>query len=252
MIARLAILLCVLALPLRAEEIVADLSQNRIAITANFDGSEILIFGAIKRQSPIDTSNPLSVIVAISGPDEPLTVRRKSRALGIWINTAAVNVDRAPSFYAVSTTGPLRTVLTDTEDLRRKITIRRVIRSVGAPQNIMDPANFSEALIRLRERNQLYQLNEGGVSFADQTLFRSSVRLPSNLVEGIYTTRIFLTRDGHVVSSYTTSLDVQKVGLERWIFNLAHHQPLYYGLLSILIAVVAGWGASTVFRYIRG
>ena len=40
-------------------------------------------------------------------------------------------------------------------------------------------------------------------------------------------------------------------GLERWLTNLAHDQPLIYGLLSLLIAVVAGWAASAGFRFLR-
>ncbi len=252
MILRLALFLCLLALPLRAEEIVADLSQNRVAITANFDGSNILIFGAIKRETAIDTLNPLSVVITISGPDEALTVRKKARVAGIWVNNAAVSVDAAPSFYAVSTTGPFAQSLSTTEDLRYKISIRRAIHSDWITQTAPGANNFVEALIRLREERNLYQLNIGGVTLSEQTLFRNSVMLPANLVEGVYTTRIFLTRKGHVVSSYSTTLDVQKVGLERWIFNLAHRQPLYYALLSLLIAVVAGWAASAVFRYLRG
>ncbi|MGY9050357.1 MAG: TIGR02186 family protein, partial [Rhodobacterales bacterium] len=34
-------------------------------------------------------------------------------------------------------------------------------------------------------------------------------------------------------------------------FNLSREQPLSYGLLSIAIAVAAGWGASAAFRMIR-
>ncbi len=34
------------------ETIVAGLSQNRVSITAHFDGSEILIYGAVKREAP--------------------------------------------------------------------------------------------------------------------------------------------------------------------------------------------------------
>ena len=49
----LALLIC-LALPAAAQEdVVLGLSQNRVAITANFDGSEILIFGAVKRETAI-------------------------------------------------------------------------------------------------------------------------------------------------------------------------------------------------------
>ena len=45
--------LLLLALPAVAEEsIVAGMSQNRVSITADFDGSEILIYGAVKRETP--------------------------------------------------------------------------------------------------------------------------------------------------------------------------------------------------------
>jgi hypothetical protein len=39
--------------------------------------------------------------------------------------------------------------------------------------------------------------------------------------------------------------------LERWIYNLAHENSLIYGLLSILVALMAGWGASEMFRLLR-
>ena len=44
---------------------------------------------------------------------------------------------------------------------------------------------------------------------------------------------------------------MRKVGLERLIYTLAHERPLIYGLLSLVIAIAAGWSASAVFRYIR-
>ncbi len=44
---------------------------------------------------------------------------------------------------------------------------------------------------------------------------------------------------------------VQKVGLERFLYSLSREQPLAYGLLSLAIAIAAGWGASAGFRYLR-
>ena len=35
------------------ETVVAGMSQNRVSITASFEGSEILIFGAVKRFQPV-------------------------------------------------------------------------------------------------------------------------------------------------------------------------------------------------------
>ena len=232
------------------EEVVADLSQNRVSITADFVGSEILVFGAIKREVPIRWS-PLGVIVTIAGPSERVAVRRKARIAGVWVNTAAVEIDRAPSFYAVSTSAPIEDILLHIEDLRYRITPRRAIRSVGAPEEVLDSPQFTSALIRIREENGIYQVDEGAVSLSQQTLFSTSVQLPSNLVEGTYAVRIFLTRKGEVINTYRTEIFVRKVGLERFLYTLAHEQPFLYGLLALALAAGAGWGASAGFRLLR-
>lgn len=249
-----AVLLALLATPaalLAGEEVVAGLSHSAISITANFDGSDLIVYGAVKRDEPAPSDSTLEVIVTVEGPSTPITVRRKSRALGIWINTASVEVDRAPSFYAVATTGPLDRILSQTEDLRRKISVPQMIRSVGAPQEIADSPTFTEALIRVREANGLYSLHEGTVELAQNTLFRTDVDLPANLVEGDYRTRFFLLRDRRVVAMTETAIYVRKVGLERWLFDLAQRQPAAYGLLALAIAALAGWAASTAFRLLR-
>lgn len=251
MIRLLCTLLMLLATPLLAEEVVLGMSQNRVAITANFDGSEILLFGAVKRESAIQEEPPLEVVVAISGPLLPVTVRKKSKKLGIWVNTESVDVDHAPSFYAVATSKPFNEIMTSVEDLRHKVSIPRMIRSVGAPMTVDNAQRFSEAVMRIRTENGLYQTLENSVTVEQQTLFRTSISMPANLTEGDYATRIFLTRGGKVVSHFETTIDVRKVGLERWLFNLSRQQPLIYGLLSLAIAIAAGWGASAIFRMLR-
>jgi uncharacterized protein (TIGR02186 family) len=141
--------------------------------------------------------------------------------------------------------------LSDTEDVRHRVSIPRAIRSVGAPANIVNSETFTQALIRIKSRSNLYQLNEGTVSVDEQTLFRTSIALPAALTEGDYKTRIFLTRGGAVVSQYETSIYVRKVGMERWLFTLSREQSFLYGLLSLAIAIFAGWGASAVFSLLR-
>ncbi len=246
---RLLAFLVVLATPIKAEEIVLGLSRDEVAITATFEGSEILVFGAIKRSAPIPGDSVLGVIVTVAGPEQPVTVRRKDRRLGIWVNTEGVEVDSAPSFYAVATTAPMSEVLSDVEDLRYKITIPRVIRSVGAV--VEDSRSFTQALIRIRAGNGLYQVLEEAVDLEEETLFRTAITLPANLIEGDYEAHIFLTRDGKVIDEYITTIPVRKVGLERWLYNLAHENAFLYGLMSISIAIAAGWGASAIFTLLR-
>lgn len=250
MIRAALLLLALFAPPLRAEEIVMGLSAEEVGITATFDGSDILVFGAVKREAPLPPdAGPLDVIIAVTGPVTTVTVRRKDRHFGIWINTEAARIDAAPSFYAVATTRPLDVALRDVDDLRFAISIPRAIRSIG--NEVDDTAAFTEALIRIRDREGLYQVLEGAVSLTEETLFRTQIALPANLIEGNYQARIFLTRDGRVIDSIETPISVRKIGLERWLFNLAHTLPLAYGLLTISLAIVLGWVASVAFSSFR-
>ncbi len=247
-----ALLLLAGPAPAPAQQIVADLSQSRVSIDTRFEGSEIVVFGAIKREGPPDPHlSPFEVIVTVSGPLAPVTVRRKDRVAGIWVNTEAVRIDAAPTLYKIAATAPLPEILFETEDVRHGVSIPQAIRSVGAPPEVGDSARFTDALIRIRTREGHYAVAERGVRLAEQALFRANIALPANLVEGDYTTRIFLTRDRAVVAAFTQVLDVRKVGLERIVYTLAHAHPLAYALLALVIASTAGWGASAVFRYLR-
>ncbi len=246
-------LLMLIAFPLNAgEEIVADLSQNRVGISATFDGSHILVFGAVSRDAPAPDSGPMQVVVSVSGPREAVTIRRKDKRAGIiWVNSASALIDEAPSFYSVATTVPLGQALSEAEDAKHKVSIPRAINSIGTQIATGQAAEFTDALIRIRSGNGLYQVHEGAVEFMSETLFRTEIDLPSNLTAGEYTARILITRDQQVVDVFKTKLDIHKVGIERWLYNLAHENAIYYGLMSLIIAIVAGWMASAVFSYFR-
>lgn len=235
-----------------SEHVIAALSQNAVGITADFSGSEIFVFGAIGRNFTLDSSLPRpEIIIAVTGPADAAFVRKKERVFGIWVNTETVRVDKAPGFYAISTTGPLNEILSETDDLRYRISVDQVVRVVGEAANVDEPAEFREAVIRLNRASGVYYEQIGGVKMTEKTLFQAHFDLPSNLVEGDYRARVFLVRGKVVLDSYETAITVRKVGLERWIYNLANEQSLIYGLLSILLALSAGWGASEAFRLMR-
>lgn len=247
-----ALLLLLAILPFGApkmahsEDIVAALSQNRISITANFDGSEITVFGAIKRDEPIpQTEEPLDVIITVSGPERVETVRRKDRRAGIWINVEATPVGYVPTFYSV---------LTSREMLKDLPNITDTIWSITAQERIL--AGFKgdearEALLRIRSDEGLYKVREGAIEVIEDTLFRASVKLPANLTEGDYRTHLYLIRDGAVIDHHHTAIFVRKVGIERWLHALAYQHALLYGLLAVLVAVIFGWAASETFRILR-
>ena len=236
------------ALPAPAETVVLGLSQHEVAITTDFRGSHLWVFGAVRREAPIPAKDGLAVIVTVAGPSLPVVVRRKERRYGIWLNVDKVHLTRVPSFYAVATTGPLGAILAPSEDMRYHISVGRQIGTVGGADGSGDVQAYTDALERIRASESLYQSLEGTVALDEQTLFSTSLALPSNIVEGTYRARIFLLRDTQVVDWAETGIEVRKVGLERWLFLFAHQQPFRYGVMSLVIAVVAGWLASAAFR----
>jgi uncharacterized protein (TIGR02186 family) len=251
----LALLVCLaLSAPaqLSAGEIVGGLSQNRVSLTANYSGSEILIFGAIRHDATrFDQDAPFDVIIVVEGPRQPVAIRRKARRFGIWMNVDVAYMASVPSFYAVATTAPLTQILSPDEDARLRISAAQAIRPEQVTGVDDERAAFSDSLLRLRQRSQAYQSLTRWVTLDRDILFRANVRLPANLTEGAYTTRMYLVREGVVVHQFRTAIFVRKEGIERWLSQMAYDQPLIYGLMALALALIAGWGASEASRFFR-
>lgn len=142
-------------------------------------------------------------------------------------------------------------MLSHTDDLRYKITIPEAIQSTGIAAQAADAPAFIDALIRIRKEEGLYVMEEGAVTIEQSTLFHADLVLPANLTEGLYKLHIYLTRSGQVVAQHSSDVLVKKIGVERFLYRLAQDQPPVYGLLSLLIAIAAGWLASAAFRLVK-
>lgn len=240
-----------MATPLMAQEsVVVDLSQNRVEITATYAGSDIFVFGAVKRDAALpEGAGPLDVAIVVEGPLETVSVRKKEKKLGIWVNSQSVEVRDAPSFFTIATTRPLDEILTEGDRRDYAIGLDYAVRPQGKTDS--NTETFAKAVTRIRKNDGLYSELEGIVNLTDDTLFEADIPLPANLVEGDYNARIYLIRNKNIVADATVAISVRKAGLEAWLYNLAHDNALVYGLLSLLVALVAGYGASELFRRLK-
>jgi len=221
-------------------QLVADLSEHLIAITTGFVGTDVLLFGAIE--------GPGDVVVVIRGPQRPEIVRRKARIAGIWMNEREMALNNVPAFYVVASAKPLAEILSPVARMRHEIGFDylQFAPKRAAPANEVE--EFRQALIRNKQRDDLYLEETGKVSFLGPTLFRTRINFPSNVPTGTYTADVFLVRDGSVVSAQSTPLVVGKVGFGAELFDFAHQRPALYGILAVAVALGAGWLAGVVFR----
>jgi uncharacterized protein (TIGR02186 family) len=224
----------------QAQTLIADLSDHLIAITTMFSGRDVVLFGAAQGEGEI--------AVVVTGPRAPVTVRRKDRTVGLWVNRKSVVFPQAPGYYAVAASAPLDKLAPKSVLERHGLGVEYVrletVRSLPADQ--VGP--FRAALIRNKQRAGLYGAELGQVAFLGGGLFRVNIHFPADTPTGLYTVEVFLLQDGEVIGAQTTPLTVSKSGFSAEVFEFAVGQPALYGVGAVTLAVAAGWLAGLAFR----
>lgn len=224
----------------RAQELVADLSRHLVPITTGFVGTNVLLFGATEGRG--------DVIIVVSGPSRREVVRRKGRVAGIWVNDAQLTFEDVPSFYGLAASKPIGKLLTTAALRRHGIGIENLNLKPGRQVGAGELAGFRTGFLRNKIRDGLFTKRPGGVTFLGQRLFRSTMYFPANVPTGTYAVKVFLVRDRRVVSAQTTPLIIAKVGIGAEVYHFAHNSSVLYGIIAIVIALLAGLFAGVVFR----
>lgn len=239
--------------------VAAALTEARIQVDSSFRGASIVLYGAVFNP----TDDPADVVVVVRGPDAPVRLVKKTRNMGVWLNSRPVLFEGAPGFYMTASTRPLsdiagfgqlRRLGVGVDHLRidapeESTTVTRYgVRDVVISRLGEDYLDWRRAVIRLKEAAQLYDTDPEGVSFVDRGLFRAQVELPATAPTGEYHAEVWLFRDGAPAGVSNLTLTVEKVGFERDVYEFAHRRPWTYGVLCVLLAAGMGYLASRVFR----
>ena len=223
--------------------LVTGLSTNRIAITSNFTGSEIVLFGTV--EGIFERPRDYDVVVVIEGPRRDVMVRRKDRFLGIWLNAEGRELENAPTSLYVLTSAPLSQIATPETIAGSALNLEARLPDAASRRG---GETFRQALIRLKSDQRLYAISLGGVEFLSDMLFRASIRVPAAIPVGQHKSEVYLLRGGVVVARDTLPIVIEKQGLEEASHTLAVEHSLLYGILAVVIAFFMGWAANIIFR----
>jgi uncharacterized protein (TIGR02186 family) len=234
------------------ESVEADVSTRSVAVTSGFSGIEVIVFGTVNNSRQESAEHGLyDVVVVVEGAPAPLVARRKSKIAGIWINTKSVRFASLPTFYGIVSTRPVEEIASAAVLAEHEIGFEHVhMKPAGHKANVTpdELADFRAAVIRLKQRERLYARDEYGVIFIGRSLFRSSIDLPANVPVGQLTARVYLFRDGQLLSTYSARFSMAREGIERFLYDLAYRAPVVYGVFAVFVAAAAGLLASAVFR----
>ncbi len=234
------------------ESIQADVSTRSVAITSSFTGTEIVAFGAVDNSRQTSAEAGLyDVVVVLEGVPNRLVARRKSKVAGIWINTTYVVYENVPSYYAIASTRPVEE-LADEATLRENQVgfehIQLTPAETSHPMAAADLKAFRESVIRLKVKDGLFVQEDYGAAFIGRSLFRASIDLPANVPVGPLVARVYLFREGQMLSRFIARVNLEREGVERLLHSFSQRHAVWYGLATVLLAAASGLIASRLFR----
>lgn len=239
---------------LATETVEADVSTRSVAITSSFTGTEIVVFGAVENsRQPSAEAGTYDVVVVVEGTPQPVIVRKKGNVAGIWVNAEELRFASFPSYYAVASTRPIEEFAEPQTLARNEIGFQYVRMSPAGltrtvPLDAEALRGFRDAVIRLKQKDGLYTTEDFGVVFIGRSLFRATISLPPNIPIGPLVARVYLVKDGKLLSQYKSQVMLEREGVERYLHDRAFLSPALYGIMTVLAAAAAGLAAAFVLR----
>lgn len=225
----------------QANSITVDLSDPIVKITAGFSGTDLLIFGVAPGEG--------DVVVVIRGPIRDEVIRKKEKVAGVWVNRQEMVLENVPSLYMMASNRDLDEFLPTDIAATHQIGVENIDMTPSDKfKHVEKWEHFKHALLRNKEKQNLYRWKPNNLVFLGNRLFRTKIHFPANVTVGTFGIDTYLIKKGELVAFETTLLAVRKFGVEAEVYNFAHRHSFAYGVLAILIAGLAGWMANAAFR----
>jgi hypothetical protein len=190
-----------------------------------------------------------TIIVAVRGPTVTEVFNHDGRAGFLWVNTAKVTISEVPSLWLVFSSERVGACLP-----------RAVIDQYGLDQAALkkqmriqcqacDQGQIAEEYLNYKAMQGSYRRASGdfrkvaaSAAGVSDPSFRFEFEFPRCATPGEYQVRVLECRGGEVSASLEVPLRVVEVGFPSFISGMASRHASFYGMLSVLVALLAGLG----------
>ena len=228
----------------RAESLIISLSSPHVAITSTYIGTELVIFGVIGRdQASATRSEHYDIVVSARGPRSHMVVREKAPLGPFWVNQREQKFTFVPATMAVVSNRPLDEITSPDMQSRYQLGLDSAIIAKDRRDE-----HFAQALIRLKQRDRLYDSLPRNVEFITPNVFKAVIPVPARAPTGLYDVEVALLSDSVRLASQSTHFEVIKTGFEQDVAEAARLHGWFYGFAALLMAGLFGWLATIIFR----
>lgn len=194
-----------------------------------------------------------AALVLMSG-EENVTLNRKGREIGIWLNVGQVTVEGVPEVYMLAESEPLESLCS--EELRRELDLGFESlrdRAIVVGEKPLLGTEFDD-FVKLKEENGTYT-TDIGISLTSRGTGEKRVSaiipVPANVPPGDYPVTLYCFKNGVMTQRLASSVTIRSVGLDHLLSTLAHKHAALYGLIAIFISMSVGLVMGVVFQSLR-
>jgi uncharacterized protein (TIGR02186 family) len=222
-----------------------DLASSHVKITTGFTGQHVFVFGSTSRSGDI--------VIRVTSPDESAALSRKERVGPFWLKGGKQRVDHVPGLVYLLSNRPLNEIADRLVLERHGLTFHS---NLAAAQVSGGPTpgyeDWQTAFERLKQKQGLFRKLGSDVRIDGGRLFSANFPLPATLPIGAYRLDIYAFRNGRLVAHRSSVLQVNEVGIELWLSQVALDYSWVFGLLFTLLAVALGLTLSMLLRRDHG
>ncbi|MBT3070828.1 TIGR02186 family protein [Rhodomicrobium sp. Az07] len=224
----------------------AGAAQNQFYIEPSYDGTSVVLFGAVDRDRL--KNEPFDIAVTLRGPVQPVVVWKKDRRAGLWVNSQRLIFDGVPNYFAVLSTRPLADIAPLAERDRYGLGIDVLSLPIRDeqknPPSKLTRSEFEAALVKQKNAAGLFVEEARAIDFFGVSLFRTKTFLPAAAGPGLYVAHFYVLQGGKVIGDATARIRLRKIGIEARLSTTAADHPWLYGVIAVLLAAVVGGATS--------
>ncbi len=228
----------------QASALTVEATPGKIPITLGYHGTKLKVRGI-----GLTTSD---VIIQISSKPEAEHLKYKGKAGGIfWMKLGNIVFENVPKVYLVYSTKDIHKILPP--EICRELAIGYDALSekakIKTKMKDFDRDKWIVEFIKFMEEDELYDQEDGVVQIDQKNhTFSVDIDWPFEAPPGEYVVEAFAVENGQVVERAQTKIRVEKVGLIKHLTHMAFEKPALYGVIAIIVAIVAGFGVGIVFK----
>ncbi len=229
-----------------AAELTANVNHNHIKIDFFYHGSSVSVGGI----SEPDTD----LIIKITSPEGHEVLKQKGKVAGLlWMNTGTLKFENVPNLYSVHSTKKIDELLYQEEMDKYAIGYPALEKHVEiSPVSKEEEKNrwFNE-FVKLKESSKLYMSSSGKITTTlkdGKQYYYILTDWPYQAPPGDYIVTVYAVKNRKITEKTDAKVQVEQVGIVKTLSNMAKKKGALYGVISIVAALIAGFGVGLIFR----